>query len=158
VLPIGETGEICIAGPQVMKGYWNRPDETEKVMTADGAFRTGDIGVMGPDGYVKIVDRKKDMILVSGFNVYPNEIEAVATCCPGVVECACIGVPDDKTGEAVRLFVVKAPGATLTEEDVMAHCRRELAAYKVPRQVRFIEALPKSVVGKILRRELRQVA
>jgi long-chain acyl-CoA synthetase len=155
---LGEAGEICARGPQVMRGYWEKPDANAAAFTSDGYFRTGDVGVFDARGYLKIVDRKKDMILVSGFNVYPNEIEAVATCCPGVIECACIGVPDDKTGEAVRLFVVKAPGAALTQEDITAHCRRDLAGYKVPHQVRFIDALPKSVVGKILRRELRRLA
>ena len=154
-VPLGQAGEICAKGPQVMAGYWNRPEETAKVMTPDGYFRTGDIGVMTPDGYTKIVDRKKDMILVSGFNVYPNEVEAVAAACSGVAECACVGKPDEKTGEAVRLFVAKAAGATLTEDDVIAHCRRELTAYKVPKEVRFLDALPKSNVGKILRKDLR---
>ena len=153
----GEPGEICIRGPQVMAGYWQRPDETAKVFAPDGFFKTGDIGVMDERGYVKIVDRKKDMVLVSGFNVYPNEVEAVATACPGVAECACIGVPDDKTGEAVKLFVVKAPGASLTADEVIAHCRKEMTAYKVPKTVVFLDALPKSTVGKILRRELRDV-
>jgi long-chain acyl-CoA synthetase len=154
-VPLGQPGEICARGPQIMTGYWERPDETAKVMTADGFFKTGDIGVMDATGQVKIVDRKKDMILVSGFNVYPNEIEAVATACPGVVECACVGVSDEKTGEAVKLFVVKAPNASLTAEDLVAHCRKEMTAYKTPKIVEFIDALPKSNVGKILRRELR---
>ena len=155
---LGQPGEICIRGPQVMAGYWQRPDETAKVMDKDAWFATGDVGVMDERGFVRIVDRKKDMILVSGFNVFPNEIEAVATSCPGVAECACIGVPDEKSGEAVKLFVVKAPGATLTEADVIAHCRKELTGYKIPKHVRFLDALPKSTVGKILRRELRDVA
>jgi long-chain acyl-CoA synthetase len=116
------------------------------------------VGVFDPKGFLKIVDRKKDMVIVSGFNVFPNEVEAVATACPGVGECACIGVPDAKTGEAVKLFVVKAPGATLSAEDVTAYCRKEMTAYKVPKIVRFVDALPKSTVGKILRRELRDVA
>jgi len=153
----GEAGEICAKGPQVMAGYWNRPDETARVMTKDGYFRTGDIGVFDDRGYLKIVDRKKDMIIVSGFNVYPNEIEAVAAACAGVAECACVGRPDDKSGEAVRLFVAKAGGATLTEADVIAHCRAQLSAYKVPREVRFLPALPKSNVGKILRKDLRML-
>ena len=157
-VPLGEAGEICARGPQVMRGYWEKPDVNAAAFTSDGYFRTGDIGVLDARGHLRIVDRKKDMILVSGFNVYPNEVEAVATCCPGVVECACVGVHDDKTGEAVRLFVVKTPAAKLTEEEITAHCRRELASYKVPRQVRFLDALPKSVVGKILRRELRALA
>jgi long-chain acyl-CoA synthetase len=152
---LGEAGEICAKGPQVMKGYWNRPEVNAAAFTADGYFRTGDIGVFDKRGFLKIVDRKKDMIIVSGFNVYPNEVEAVAAACAGVAECACVGRPDEKTGEAVRLFVAKAPSATLTEEDVIAHCRRELAAYKVPKEVRFLESLPKSAVGKILRKDLR---
>jgi long-chain acyl-CoA synthetase len=155
---IGETGEICAKGPQVMKGYWEKPEANAAAFTADGYFRTGDIGVFDDKGFLKIVDRKKDMILVSGFNVFPNEIEAVATACPGVLECACVGVPDEKTGEAARLFVVKAPGATLSEADVIAYCRKELTAYKTPKMVRFVDALPKSTVGKILRRELRDVS
>ena len=155
ILPLGQTGEICIAGPQVMKGYWKRPDETAKVMTADGAFRTGDIGLMTPEGYVKIVDRKKDMILVSGFNVYPNEIEAVVAMMPQVLECACIGVPDERSGEVPHLFAV-ARQAGLAAAEIEAHCRRNLAAYKVPRHITLVGALPKSAVGKILRRELRR--
>ena len=155
---IGTAGEICAKGPQVMKGYWNQPEANAAAFTADGYFRTGDIGVFDAQGFLKIVDRKKDMILVSGFNVYPNEIEAVVTACPGVAECACVGMPDAKSGEAVKLFVVKAPDATLTEDDVVAHCRKELAGYKVPKVLRFVAALPKSAVGKILRRELRDVA
>ncbi|HEY5632164.1 MAG TPA: AMP-binding protein [Burkholderiaceae bacterium] len=155
---LGEAGEICAKGPQVMKGYWRQPEATRAAFTDDGYFRTGDIGQFDARGNLRIVDRKKDMILVSGFNVYPNEIEAVATACPGVAECACVGVPDEKTGEAAKLFVVKAPGARLTEAELIAHCRRELAGYKVPKVVRFIEALPKSTVGKILRRELRDAA
>ena len=154
----GEVGEICAKGPQVMKGYWQKPEADAAAFTADGYFRTGDIGVFNEQGFLKIVDRKKDMIIVSGFNVYPNEVEAVAAACAGVAECACVGRPDDKTGEAVRLFVARAPGASLTEDDLIAHCRRELAAYKVPKDVRFLDALPKSTVGKILRRELRDQA
>jgi long-chain acyl-CoA synthetase len=152
---VGEPGEICAKGPQVMKGYWQKPDANALAFTADGYFRTGDIGVFDDKGFLKIVDRKKDMIIVSGFNVYPNEIEAVAAACSGVAECACVGRPDAKSGEAVRLFVAKAPGSSLTEEDVIAHCRGELAAYKVPKEVRFLDALPKSNVGKILRKDLR---
>jgi long-chain acyl-CoA synthetase len=152
---IGEAGEVCAKGPQVMRGYWRNPEANASAFTRDGYFRTGDIGVFDAAGYLKIVDRKKDMILVSGFNVYPNEVEAVAAACAGIAECACVGAPDEKTGEAVRLFLVKAPGTTLSEAEVIAHCRRQLAAYKVPRQVRFLEALPKSAVGKILRRDLR---
>jgi len=155
---IGHSGEICAKGPQVMRGYWNQPEANAAAFTVDGYFRTGDIGVLDAQGFLKIVDRKKDMVIVSGFNVFPNEVEAVATACPGVAECACVGVPDDKTGEAVKLFVVKAPGAPLSAEDVTAFCRKEMTAYKVPKIVRFIDALPKSTVGKILRRELRDVA
>jgi long-chain acyl-CoA synthetase len=153
-LPIGEAGEICAKGPQVMAGYWNRPDETAKVMTADGYFRTGDIGVMDADGYTRIVDRKKDMILVSGFNVYPNEIEEVIASHPGVLECAVIGVADDKSGEAVKAFVVKKD-PNLTAEAVIKYCRENLTAYKVPKLIEFRTDLPKTNVGKILRRELR---
>ena len=153
-LPLGEAGEICAKGPQVMAGYWNRPDETAKVMTADGYFRTGDIGVMTPDGYTKIVDRKKDMILVSGFNVYPNEIEEVIAGHPGVLECAVIGVPDAKSGEAVKAFVVKKDPA-VTAEDIIKYCGTQLTNYKVPKQIEFRTDLPKTNVGKILRRELR---
>jgi len=155
---VGEAGEVCARGPQVMRGYWEKPEANAAAFTSDGYFRTGDIGVFDVSGYLKIVDRKKDMVLVSGFNVYPNEVEAVAATCPGVAECACVGVPDDKTGEAVRLFVVKAPDATLTDEQIVAHCRLDLASYKVPKQVRFLDALPKSTVGKILRKDLRAIA
>jgi long-chain acyl-CoA synthetase len=154
---IGEAGEVCAKGPQVMKGYWQKPEANAAAFTADGYFRTGDVGIFDRDGYLKIVDRKKDMIIVSGFNVYPNEVEAIAAACPGVAECACVGTSDEKTGEAVRLFVVRAPGAALTEADLISHCRRELTAYKVPRQVRFLDALPKSNVGKILRKDLRGI-
>ncbi|MEJ8859726.1 AMP-binding protein [Variovorax robiniae] len=157
-VPLGHSGEICAKGPQVMSGYWEKPEANAASFTADGYFRTGDVGVFDQRGYLKIVDRIKDMIIVSGFNVYPNEIEAVATSCPGVAECACIGVPDAKTGEAIQLFVVAAPGSNLTAEDVVAHCRKSLTGYKVPKVVRLIDALPKSTVGKILRRELRNVA
>lgn len=152
---IGEDGEICAKGPQVMKGYWRKPEANAAAFTADGYFRTGDIGRFDARGYLKIVDRMKDLIIVSGFNVYPNEVEAVVAACSGVAECACVGAPDEKTGEMVRLFVAKAPGATLAEEDVIAHCRRQLAAYKVPKQVRFLDALPKTPVGKVLRKDLR---
>ena len=139
-----------------MSGYWNRDDANDEVFTADGYFRTGDIGVFDEDGYLRIVDRKKDMILVSGFNVYPNEIEAVVQACPGVAENACIGMEHEKTGEAPHVFVVKAADTTVSEEDIIAHCREELAAYKVPQRITFLDELPKSNVGKILRRELRQ--
>ena len=154
---LGEAGEICIRGPQVMAGYWNRPDETAKVMTADGFFRSGDIGVMDERGYVKIVDRKKDMILVSGFNVYPNEIEQVVNLHPGVLECAAIGVPDERSGEAVKLFAVKRD-PTLSEDDLAAYCRENFTAYKRPKYIEFRDGLPKTNVGKILRRELRSGA
>jgi len=151
---IGERGEICLRGPQVMAGYWKRPDETAKVIDKDGWLATGDIGVMDADGFVRIVDRKKDMILVSGFNVYPNEVEAAVAMHEGVLECAAIGIPDAKSGEAVKLFVVKKDPA-LTAETVLAHCREQLTGYKCPREVEFRTELPKSNVGKILRRELR---
>jgi len=154
---IGQPGEICAKGPQVMKGYWQKPEANATAFTADGYFRTGDIGVFDDEGFLKIVDRKKDMIIVSGFNVFPNEIEEVATACAGVAECGCVGVPDEKSGEAVKLFVVKSADSTLVEADVIAFCRKELTGYKVPKFVRFVNALPKSTVGKILRRELRDV-
>jgi long-chain acyl-CoA synthetase len=154
VTAIGQHGEIAIKGPQVMAGYWQRPDETAKVMTADGYFKSGDVGVVDAQGFFKIVDRKKDMILVSGFNVYPNEVEEVASACPGVLECAAIGVPDDKTGEAVKLVVVRKDPA-LTAEQVQAYCRDNMTGYKQPRVVEFRDELPKTPVGKILRRELR---
>ncbi len=155
--PVGEAGEICIKGPQVMKGYWNRADATAEVMTEDGFFKSGDVGQFSEDGLLRIVDRKKDMIIVSGFNVFPNEIEAVVAAMPGVMESACIGVPDERSGEMVRLFVVRTDDA-LTAEDVTAYCRAELAGYKVPRSIVFLKELPKSTVGKVLRRELRDVA
>jgi long-chain acyl-CoA synthetase len=153
-LPLGQPGEICIRGPQVMEGYWNRPDETAKVMTPDGFFRSGDVGVLDERGYVKIVDRKKDMILVSGFNVYPNEIEDVVAMLPGVFEVAAVGVKDQNSGEAVKLFIVRKD-ESLTEADVMAYCKERLTGYKRPRMIEFRTDLPKSNVGKILRRELR---
>jgi len=156
-VPLGERGEICVRGPQVMKGYYNRPEETAKVMTPDGFLMTGDIAVMDDKGFVRIVDRKKDMILVSGFNVYPNEIEDVVAQHAGVLEVAAVGVPHAKTGEAVKIFVVKKDPA-LTAEALIAHCREHLTAYKVPGQVEFRSELPKSNVGKILRRELRDEA
>ena len=156
-VPLGQPGEICIRGPQVMAGYWQRPDETAKVMTADGFFMTGDIGKMDSRGYVTIVDRKKDMILVSGFNVYPNEIEGVVVMLPGVLECAAVGILDKKSGEAVKLFVVRRDPA-LTVEQVLNHCRDHLTGYKCPRDVEFRHDLPKSNIGKILRRELRDEA
>jgi long-chain acyl-CoA synthetase len=154
-LKLGEAGELCIKGPQVMAGYWNRPDETEKVMTADGFLRTGDIARVDERGFVYIVDRKKDMINVSGFNVYPNEIEDVAMGHPGVLEAGAVGVLDAKTGEAVKLVVVRKD-TTLTEATLIAYCRQHLTGYKTPRQVEFRDALPKTNIGKILRRELRE--
>ena len=153
-LPFNEAGEIAIRGPQVMKGYWQRDDETAKVMTKNGFFKTGDIGFMTPDGFVKIVDRKKDMILISGFNVYPNEIEDVLAAHPKVLEVAAIGVANEKTTEAVKVFIVKKD-PSLTEEEVIEFCRTQLTAYKVPKEVEFRTELPKSNVGKILRKELR---
>jgi long-chain acyl-CoA synthetase len=156
-VPTGLAGEICIRGPQVMAGYWQRPDETAKVMTPDGFFKSGDVGVMDSRGLIRIVDRKKDMILVSGFNVYPNEIEQVVSMHPGVLECAAVGIPDSKSGEAVKLYVVKTD-PTLAEEDVAAYCRENFTAYKRPKYIEFRDDLPKSNVGKILRRELRGAA
>ena len=153
-VPAGQPGEICIRGPQVMAGYWQHPEETALVMTPDGFFKSGDVGVMDENGYVRIVDRKKDMILVSGFNVYPTEIEQVVSLHPGVLECAAIGVLDDKSGEAVKLFVVKKDPA-LSEEDIASYCRENFTAYKRPKIIEFRDELPKSNVGKILRRELR---
>jgi long-chain acyl-CoA synthetase len=156
-VPLGQPGELCIRGPQVMAGYWNRPDETAKVLDRDGWLATGDVGVMDERGFIRIVDRKKDMILVSGFNVYPNEIESVVVMHPGVLECAAVGVPDAKSGEAVKLYVVKKDPA-VTADDVLRHCRDHLTGYKIPREVEFRKDLPKSNVGKILRRELRDEA
>jgi long-chain acyl-CoA synthetase len=153
-VPIGERGEICIRGPQVMAGYWQRPDETARAFTPDGFFKSGDIAVIDTTGYVKIVDRKKDMILSSGFNVFPNEIEEVVAQHPGVLECAAIGVPDAHSGEAIKVFVVRRD-AGLSERDVQAWCAQHLTNYKRPKHVEFRVELPKSNVGKILRRELR---
>ncbi len=154
-LPIGESGELCVKGPQIMKGYWQREEATKDTMTKDGEWlKTGDVAVLQEDGYLRIVDRKKDMILVSGFNVYPNEVEDVACTHPGVLEAAAVGVPDEKSGEAVKLFVVKKD-PSLTEDQVLAHCREGLTGYKVPKMVEFRIELPKTNVGKILRRELR---
>jgi long-chain acyl-CoA synthetase len=153
-VPLGQAGEIAIRGPQVMAGYWNRPDETAKVMTPDGFFKSGDIGIMDERGYVRIVDRKKDMILVSGFNVYPNEVEGVVAAHPGVLECACVGVPDENAGEAVKLFVVRKD-PSLTADQLMQYCREQLTGYKRPKYIEFRSDLPKTNVGKILRRELR---
>ena len=154
-MPMGEAGEICIRGPQVMAGYWNRPDETAKAMTADGYFRSGDVGVMLPDGQVKVVDRMKDMVLVSGFNVYPNEVEDVLAAHPGVLESAVIGLPDEHSGEAVTAFVVRKD-PTLTTDALRAYCKENLTGYKVPKQIFFRESLPKTNVGKVLRRALRE--
>jgi long-chain acyl-CoA synthetase len=153
-VPLGQPGEIAIRGPQVMAGYWNRPEETAKVMTPDGFFKSGDIGIMDATGFIRIVDRKKDMILVSGFNVYPNEIEAVVAQHPGVLECACVGVPDEHSGEVVKLFVVRRDPA-LTVDELMAYCREQFTGYKRPKYIEFRDELPKTNVGKILRRQLR---
>lgn len=153
-VPIGESGELCVRGPQVMKGYYRRPDETVKVMTTDGYLRTGDIATIDESGMVRIVDRKKDMILVSGFNVYPNEVEEVVAQCPGVLECCAVGVPDEHSGESVKLFIVRKDPA-LDEATVIAYCRTELTPYKIPRKVEFRDELPKTNVGKILRRALK---
>jgi len=153
----GEAGELCIKGPQVMTGYWNRPEETAKVIDAEGFLATGDMAVITPEGFVKLVDRKKDMILVSGFNVYPNEIEDVVAMHSGVLEVACIGVPDEKSGEVVKVFVVRKDPA-LTAEAVIEHCKQNLTGYKVPKFVEFRDELPKTNVGKILRRALRDPA
>jgi acyl-CoA synthetase (AMP-forming)/AMP-acid ligase II len=150
----GESGEICIRGPNVMTGYYNQPEENAKAFTADGFMRTGDIGIMDERGYTRIIDRKKDMILVSGFNVFPNELEQVVSLCPGVVECAAIGIPDEKQGEAIKIFVIKSDPA-LSEEDVARFCQENLTGYKRPKYIEFRDELPKSNVGKILRRELR---
>ena len=157
ILPQGEVGELCVRGPQVMKGYWQRPEETAKVIDQDGWLHTGDMAKMDEKGFFYIVDRKKDMILVSGFNVYPNEIEDVIATHPGVLEVAAVGVPDDKSGEAVKVVIVKKD-PSLGVEDIKAHCRANLTGYKQPKFVEFRKELPKSNVGKILRRELRESA
>ena len=154
VTELGQPGEIAIKGPQVMAGYWQRPDETARCMTADGYFKSGDIGICDAKGFFKIVDRKKDMILVSGFNVYPNDVEETVSLCPGVLECAAVGVPDEKTGEAVKLVIVKKD-PKLTEEQVRTYCRTNMTGYKQPKVIEFKTELPKTAVGKILRRELR---
>ena len=154
-LPMGAIGELCVKGPQVMKGYWQRQDATDEILDADGWLKTGDIGVIQDDGYMRIVDRKKDMILVSGFNVYPNELEDVLATLPGVLQCAAIGVPDEKSGEAIKLFVVVKPGESLTKEQVMQHMHDNVTGYKRPKTVEFRDSLPTTNVGKILRRELR---
>jgi long-chain acyl-CoA synthetase len=153
-LATGQSGEICIKGPNVMTGYYNQPEETSKAFTADGFMRTGDIGIMDAHGYTQIVDRKKDMILVSGFNVFPNELENVISLCPGVVECAAVGIPDEKQGESIKVFVVRSD-VTLTEEDIASYCRENLTGYKHPKYIEFRDELPKTNVGKVLRRELR---
>ena len=157
VTDIGQPGEIAIKGPQVMAGYWQQPDETARCMTPDGYFKSGDIGIQDARGFFKIVDRKKDMILVSGFKVYPNDVEEVVSMCPGVLECAAVGLPDEKTGEAVKLVVVKKD-PSLTEQTVRDHCRANMTGYKQPKVIEFKTELPKTVVGKILRRELRDAA
>lgn len=153
-LAVGETGEICIKGPNVMTGYYQQPDETRKAFTDDGYMRTGDVGIMDERGFTRIVDRKKDMILVSGFNVFPNELENVISMCTGVVECAAVGIPDDKQGEAIKVFVVRSD-VTLTEDDIDRYCRQNLTGYKQPKYIEFRDELPKTNVGKVLRRELR---
>ncbi|MBX9713778.1 MAG: long-chain-fatty-acid--CoA ligase FadD1 [Pseudomonadaceae bacterium] len=153
--PLGERGELCVKGPQVMKGYWQRQDATDEILDADGWLKTGDIAVIQADGYLRIVDRKKDMILVSGFNVYPNELEDVLATLPGVLQCAAIGIPDERSGEAIKLFVVAKPGTSLSKEQVMEHMRANVTGYKMPKAIEFRETLPTTNVGKILRRELR---
>ncbi|ONM43644.1 long-chain fatty acid--CoA ligase [Halopseudomonas pachastrellae] len=154
-LPLGERGELCVKGPQVMKGYWQRQEATDEILDAEGWLKTGDIAIIQEDGFLRIVDRKKDMILVSGFNVYPNELEDVMAAMPGVQQCAAIGVPDEKSGEAIKVFLVKTADSKLTEEDVKNQMRSNLTAYKVPKYVEFRDSLPTTNVGKILRRELR---
>ena len=154
-LPLGEVGELCVKGPQVMKGYWQREDATAEIIDGNGWLKTGDIALIQPDGYMRIVDRKKDMILVSGFNVYPNELEDVLATLPGVLQCAAIGVPDEKSGEVIKVFIVVKPGMMLTKEQVMEHMRANVTGYKVPKAIEFRDALPTTNVGKILRRELR---
>jgi long-chain acyl-CoA synthetase len=152
---MGERGELCVKGPQVMKGYWQRQEATDEMLDKDGWLKTGDIAVIQDDGFMRIVDRKKDMILVSGFNVYPNELEDVLVTLPGVLQCAAIGIPDEKSGEAIKIFVVVKPGESLSKDQVMEHMRANVTGYKVPRAVEFRESLPTTNVGKILRRELR---
>jgi long-chain acyl-CoA synthetase len=154
-LPLGERGELCIKGPQVMKGYWKRQEATDEILDSEGWLKTGDIGIIQDDGFIRIVDRKKDMILVSGFNVYPNELEDALATLPAVMMCAAIGIPDEKSGEVVKMFVVVKPGETLTKEQVIAHMRENVTGYKVPKTVEFRDTLPATNVGKILRRELR---
>jgi long-chain acyl-CoA synthetase len=154
---LGEEGELWVRGPQVMKGYWQKPEETRNVITPDGWLRTGDIGVMDERGMIRITDRKKDMILVSGFNVYPNEVESILASHPGVLECAVVGVPDPVTGEAVKAFIIPKD-AGLTPESLVQFCRQSLTNYKIPKQIEFRTELPKSPIGKILRRELRPIS
>jgi long-chain acyl-CoA synthetase len=149
-----QEGELCVKGPQVMAGYWQRPEATAEVIDADGWFKTGDVAILAEDGFIRLVDRIKDMIIVSGFNVYPNEIDDIASQHPGILECAAVGVPHEVSGETVKLFVVKSD-PSLTAADVIAHCREHLTAYKVPKEVEFKDDLPKTNVGKILRRALR---
>jgi long-chain acyl-CoA synthetase len=156
-VPIRESGELCARGPQIMQGYWRQDEATREVMTDDGFFRTGDIAFIDEQGFCTIIDRKKDMILVSGFNVYPNEVEDVVASMDDILECACIGVPDEKSGEAVMLFVVLKPDTNLDEDEILTWCKKQLAAYKIPRRFEFVQDLPKSNVGKILRRELRDM-
>ncbi len=156
-LPAGEAGELCIKGPQVMSDYWQQPEATREAMTEDGYFKTGDIAVIDANGYIHIVDRKKDIIIVSGFNVYPNEVELVASNCPGIFECACVGVPDERCGEAVKLFVVKDPDSHIDKNQIIAFCQTGLTRYKIPKYVEFVDNIPKSAVGKVLRRLLRDV-
>jgi len=157
-LPIGERGELCIQGPQVMKGYWQRPEATAEVLDAEGWLKTGDVAIIDAEGFVHIVDRKKDLIIVSGFNVYPNEIEDVVMAHPQVASCAAIGVPDERSGEAVKLFVVPRAGAGVTVDELKAYCKENFTGYKVPRHIVLKDALPMTPVGKILRRELRDIA
>jgi long-chain acyl-CoA synthetase len=153
-VPPGQPGELCVRGPQVMPGYWNQPEETAKTRTADGWLRTGDIAVAQADGFLKIVDRKKDLIIVSGFKVTPNEIEAVVGEHPAVLECGCVGVPDERSGQAVKIFVVARKGFSLSAEELQEHCRQRLTGYKLPKYIEFRDSLPKTNIGKILRREL----
>jgi long-chain acyl-CoA synthetase len=155
-VPPGEAGELCVRGPQVMRGYWNRPDETAKTLTEDGWLRTGDIAQIEADGFIRIVDRKKDMIIVSGFKVFPNEIEAVVAEHPAILEVGCAGVPNAKSGQAVKLYVVVRPGAAVTADELMEHCRKHLTGYKQPKYIEFRTSLPKTNVGKILRRALAE--
>ena len=157
LLQFNEPGEICIRGPQVMKGYWNNDEETSKVMTSDGWFKTGDIGIMTESGFPKIVDRKKDMIIISGFNVYPNEIEEIAMMHEDIFEAGCIGLKDKEGNEKIKLFISKVPNSNLNNQDVIQHCKKYLTGYKIPEIIEFINEIPKSNVGKILRRKLRDI-